>query len=136
MWDLHRRGDAGFVRGGSSRDWWLLGPFRRAKVLQEKPPEVSCVSRAGQGRGGPRYLEERGRAGLTGRGVDAHVYVIALCDVMPWLRKRERHAQNASVTVPLVEFVRGRQSHNHTVSFTSVPTAAVYGFLLCLRRFG
>lgn len=106
MWDLHGRGDAGVVRGGSSGDWRLLGPLRRAKVLQEEPPGVSRVS-AGQG-----WAAVPGgvRAGW------AHAHITELCDAVPWLQERERRARNASVTVPPVEFV--------------------HGFLLCLRLFG
>lgn len=106
MWDLHGRGDTGVVTGGSSGDWRLLGPLRRAKVLQEEPPGVSRVS-AGQGWA---MVPGGARVGW------AHVHVIALCEAVPWLQERERRARNASVTV--------------------LPVGFVHGFLLCVRLFG
>ena len=56
VWDLCRRGDASFVRGGSLQDWRVLGTAQKAKTEGWRRNLLRshvCVSRAGQSVGDP-----------------------------------------------------------------------------------
>lgn len=84
-----------------------------------------CVSRAVLGRGGLLYLEEHDW--MKG-GPKAYVFACVTLEM-------ECYTQSASVTVPLLLFIRGHQLDNHIMSFTSVVMSTVYRFLFVFETF-
>ena len=62
--------------------------------------------------------------------VDAQAYGFACMTL-----KMECYSRSASVTVPLLLFIRGHQLDRHTMSFMSVLTSTVYRFLFVFETF-